>query len=116
MFLHPYSLHRDPRNFSPDPERFWPARWLVAAGRAPAPADAPFTHNDTAFVPFSNGPANCVGRQLAMQEMRTVVCAVLQRLDVRVRAGWDARAYEAGFKDFFVTKRPTLPVTVHLRR
>ena len=27
-----YTMHRDPRNFSPTPDTFWPERWLMAAG------------------------------------------------------------------------------------
>lgn len=118
MFLHPYSMHRDPRNFSPSTTEFWPERWLIAAGREKVASGAEipgFVHNEAAFLPFSHGPANCVGKQLAMQEMRTVVCTVLQKLEVRVRPGWDKREYEEGFLDFFVTKRPMLPVTVHPR-
>ncbi|KAL1948858.1 hypothetical protein VTO73DRAFT_10664 [Trametes versicolor] len=118
MFLHPYSMHRDPRNFSPSTTEFWPERWLIAAGREKQSSGAEvagFVHNEAAFLPFSHGPANCVGKQLAMQEMRTVVCTVLQKLEVRVRSGWDKREYEEGFLDFFVTKRPMLPVTVHPR-
>lgn len=96
---------------------FWPERWLIAAGREkPLGTEGAFAHNEAAFVPFSHGPANCVGRQLAMQEMRTVVCAILQRLELRTRPGWDPREYEDGFKDFFVTKRPMLPVTVQPRQ
>lgn len=117
LYLPPWSLHRDPRNFAPFTEGFWPERWLLAAGRAPASEKAgmDFVHNDAAFLPFSHGPANCVGRPMAMQEMRAVACAVVQKFEVRLRAGWDPSAYEEGFKDFFMTRRPALPVTLHPR-
>ncbi|KAH9888087.1 high nitrogen upregulated cytochrome P450 monooxygenase 2 [Cubamyces lactineus] len=131
MFLPPYTLHRDPRNFSPFTEEFWPERWLVAADRlsladalskAPiagvkiyAESETPFVHNDAAFIPFSHGPANCVGKQLAMQEMRTVVCALLQKFDMRAREGWDVREYDRGFNDYFITTRPEVPVVLSAR-
>nr|BED42935.1 cytochrome P450 monooxygenase [Trametes versicolor] len=117
LYLPPWSLHRDPRNFAPFTEGFWPERWLLATGRAPASEKAgmDFVHNDAAFLPFSHGPANCVGRPMAMQEMRAVACAVVQKFEVRLRAGWDPSAYEEGFKDFFMTRRPALPVTLHPR-
>ncbi|KAI0357606.1 high nitrogen upregulated cytochrome P450 monooxygenase 2 [Trametes cingulata] len=129
MYLPPYTMHRDPRNFSPFPDDFWPERWLIAADRA-SPSDLDikqdasagslgqersFAHNEAAFVPFSYGPANCVGKQLAMQEMRTVVCSVLQKFELRLRDGWDPREYEEGFRDFFVTTRPAVPVTLQAR-
>ncbi|KAI0822334.1 high nitrogen upregulated cytochrome P450 monooxygenase 2 [Trametes gibbosa] len=123
LYIPPWTLHRDPRNFAPLTTDFWPERWLIAAGRAapapekPAPA-APtvaFVHNDAAFVPFSHGPANCVGKPMALQEMRAVTCALVQKFAVRLRPGWDPRAYEAGYKDFFMSRRETLPVTLHAR-
>ncbi|KAI0761269.1 high nitrogen upregulated cytochrome P450 monooxygenase 2 [Trametes elegans] len=126
MFLHTYSLHRDHRNFSPVTEEFWPERWLVASRNA-SPADVgigatgdriggtAFVHNETAFIPFSYGPANCVGKQLAMQEMRMVVCAIMQRFDFRLSEGWELRAYDEGFKDFFSTTRPAVPVVLRPR-
>ncbi|KAI0367365.1 high nitrogen upregulated cytochrome P450 monooxygenase 2 [Pilatotrama ljubarskyi] len=120
MFLHPYTMHRDPRNFSPFPDDFWPERWLIAAGRAsPSDLDSKysrsFAHNEAAFVPFSYGPANCVGKQLAMQEMRTVVCSVLQKFEMRLREGWNPQEYDEGFRDYFVTTRPAVPVTLKAR-
>ncbi|KAI0355856.1 high nitrogen upregulated cytochrome P450 monooxygenase 2 [Trametes cingulata] len=129
IFLHSYTIQRDPRNFSPFPNDFWPERWLVAAGRA-SPSDldikqsaytgsmgdaSSFAHNEAAFIPFSYGPANCVGKQLAMQEMRTVVSSVMQKFELRLREGWDPREYDEGFKDFFVTTRPAVPVTLRAR-
>ncbi|CDO71119.1 hypothetical protein BN946_scf184844.g123 [Trametes cinnabarina] len=134
MFLHPYSMHRDARYFSPFTDGFWPERWLVAEGGLPlddALKDAPdgtmdtaspakvnhvtFTHNDAAFVPFSHGPGNCVGKQLAMQEMRAVVCSLLQKFDLQLREGWDVQEYDKGFKDYFVTTRPEVPVVLRAR-
>ncbi|KAI0641322.1 high nitrogen upregulated cytochrome P450 monooxygenase 2 [Trametes meyenii] len=113
--LHTYSIHRDPRNFFPSPEAFWPERWLLASGRLSfgeaGPADkATFIHNEAAFLPFSYGPMNCVGKNLAMLEMRVIVCAVMQKFKLRLRDGWDVQTYQQGFKDFFVTTRPPVPV------
>ena len=144
-------MHHDARNFT-DPTTFWPERWLFAATVAPSecqdasttattatttaeakapwipesPAPEGFRHNLDAFVPFSHGPMNCVGKRLAYAEIRSVVCAILQRFRVRPDAHaaerakmekddegvFDLVAYERGFLDFFVTVR--LPVRVAL--
>ena len=66
-------------------------------------------------MPFSIGPMNCVGKALAMQEMRTVLCAVLQRFRMRAVDGWDAGAYVANYRDYFTAQRPELPVVLELR-
>ncbi|KAH9888070.1 cytochrome P450 [Cubamyces lactineus] len=115
--LHTYSVQRDPRNFSPHSESFWPERWLLASGRissseAGIADSALFVHNESAFLPFSHGPMNCVGKNLALLEIRAVVISVLQRFSLELRAGWDSERYEEGFKDYFVTTRPAVPVTL----
>ncbi|KAI1786948.1 high nitrogen upregulated cytochrome P450 monooxygenase 2 [Ganoderma leucocontextum] len=146
VYIPPYVLHRDARNFV-FPDEFWPERWLVASGqlpleraRAPAPhtvappsssrsrsrsadghascqweLDSGFVHNEEGFIPFSHGPMNCVGKGLAMQQMRSVVCALVQRFRVRLEEGWDPRRYEEGFKDYLVANRPELPVVLERR-
>ncbi|KAI0695303.1 cytochrome P450 [Cytidiella melzeri] len=111
--LHTWSMHRDPRNFS-HPDTFWPARWLIASGLEES--KEPFVHNANAFIPFSFGPTNCVGKQLAMQEMRTVICHVIQRLDLRLADDWDPTEYEKEYKDFTVASVGRLPVLVQLRK
>ena len=111
-------MHRDPANFSPSPESFLPERWLPSWADAlgtGAGAAAAYVHNEAAFIPFSYGPMNCVGKGLAMQQMRTVVCALVQRFRVRRMEGWDPRRYEEGFRDYLVANRPELPVVLERR-
>ncbi|EJF61644.1 cytochrome P450 [Dichomitus squalens LYAD-421 SS1] len=126
VYFPAYSLHRDARNFS-FPDAFWPERWLIASGqvaledaRPPPsstlkPTSSKFAHEEIAFIPFSAGPMNCVGRGFAMQEMRMVLCALAQRFRFRPREGWDIREYETHYKDYFVSTRPPLPAIVQPR-
>ncbi|KAF9241320.1 cytochrome P450 [Melanogaster broomeanus] len=60
----PYVLHRDPKYFFPHPDDFWPDRWLLEASDSPD-----LVLDRSAFIPFSMGPANCVGKPLAMLEL-----------------------------------------------
>ncbi|RPD68207.1 high nitrogen upregulated cytochrome P450 monooxygenase 2 [Lentinus tigrinus ALCF2SS1-7] len=78
-------------------------------------AESEFAHNDSAFLAFSHGPMNCVGKGLGMQEMRTVVTAIMQRYEMRLREGWDAGGYEAEYRDYFVSTRPEVPVLLERR-
>ena len=113
--VHFWSLHRDARHFSA-PDAFVPERWLAAEGlEPPPPALAPFVHDARAFVPFSLGPWNCVGKNLALLELRCVTTHMMQRLDIRFREGWDPARWEGAMQDRFVIKTGGLPVVVERR-
>ena len=119
-------MHRSPANFSPHSTRFLPERWLISPSSTDAEEAAktlgggPFVHNEGAFIPFSYGPFNCVGKQLALHEIRVVVVALLQRFrvrrareDVSVEEWWDD--YEREYKDFFVSVRGRVRVVLEER-
>ncbi|KAI0687966.1 high nitrogen upregulated cytochrome P450 monooxygenase 2 [Cerioporus squamosus] len=123
FWCHIYSTHHDTRNFT-DPSAFWPERWLIVAGDASLPPSdsaargfdkTTLVHNEAGFLPFSHGPMNCVGKTLAMQEMRMVVCALLQRFAIRAGEGWDRGSFERQYKDYFVATRPEVPVLLEVR-
>lgn len=61
-----YSLHRNPLYF-PDPNRFWPERWL---GENTSKQRA-------AFQPFSTGSRSCIGKTLAQQVLRYSIAQIL---------------------------------------
>jgi len=123
--LHTYTIHRDPRYFSPYPDSFWPDRWLEPEGRrslgdvtrrVSLVDQSKFILEKAAFVPFSSGPRNCVGKNLAMNEMRAVVSAVVQRFDMEVAPGYDLDKWEGTLVDWFVLlKSGDLPVILKER-
>jgi cytochrome P450 len=125
----PYIIHRDPKNFSPFPERFWPDRWLAAHLRKPptflSKRDLEHfnvndvTVNHSAFIPFSSGPANCVGKTLAILELRTVVSLLVRRFDIEFGVDGERRynpeRWELEGEDWFVFKNGKLPVVLTRR-
>jgi cytochrome P450 len=126
-----YSIHRDSRNFFPNTDMFWPERWLIAEREKnvgfPPSTSLPstpsvqmtrpenFIHNMDAFIPFSYGPANCVGKFLALQEMKTLVCCTLQKLDLRFADGYRAEQWLDDLKGYSLFLRGTLPVVITKR-
>lgn len=110
--IHIYTVQRDPRNFFPSPNTFLPERWLNAGQQAlllPGIFDNA-VHNTDAFIPFSQGPASCVGKHLAYQEMRMVVCLLVRRFEMRFEDGYDAQLWEDELMDYFITLKGRLPI------
>ncbi len=73
-----YVVHRDER-FFPDPEAFRPDRWLDGGNATDVP--------ELAYFPFGAGRRRCIGRDLAMALLKTVVGAIAQRREVRTQPG-----------------------------
>ncbi|KAI0727060.1 cytochrome P450, partial [Fomitopsis betulina] len=105
LYVPPYVYHRDPRYFSPNPDSFWPERWLKTKVNS-----ASVTHNMSAYLAFSAGPANCVGKPLALIEMRMALAALLQAFNIRYADGYDSKTWVDGLEDWLVTTRKALPV------
>ena len=107
LFLHTYSIHRCARYFH-TPEAFLPERWLSKG----APAGE---HNTAAFIPFSYGPTICAGKNLALMEMRMLLCWVLRRFLFSKVPGVDYEEWEGKIQDWFVVHQEPLVVSVSLR-
>ena len=110
--FHFWTIQRDARNFS-HPDTFWPERWLIAEGLEPATEK--LAHNVNAFVPFSFGPYSCVGKTVALQEMRTILCHFIYTLNFRFPARYDPQRFEDSLEDQFGIKLGELPVIVERR-
>lgn len=72
----PQAIHRDPA-YWPRPDEFLPERWLVTA-------DDPLHPIKGAWRPFSYGPKNCIGQELAMLEMKIIMVMTARRFDIQL--------------------------------
>ncbi|CAG8953633.1 hypothetical protein HYFRA_00010092 [Hymenoscyphus fraxineus] len=76
-----FATNRSQKNFN-DPDKFAPERWLAEDQR---PTD--YSKDSlTASRPFSSGFHSCLGRPLAMLEMRLVIIKLLLAFDISVDA------------------------------
>ena len=104
-----FVIHRDPRNFSPSPDSFIPERWLDSSS-------GKYTTNTSAFIPFAAGPGNCVGKNLALLEIRLAVATVVQKFDMKLADGYDPRQWEEDLSDYFVMQVGKLPAVLYTRK
>ena len=63
IFIGVSSIHKDPR-YWPEPELFKPDRFE-------------HVYNKLAFLPFGNGPRNCIGMRFAYAELKLVVASLV---------------------------------------
>lgn len=77
-----FSCYHHPQNFY-RAEDFLPERWLPEIRDA-----APFEKDNRACMqPFSFGPRNCLGKNLARAEMRLILAKLLWRFDLELVGG-----------------------------
>ncbi|CAK1360646.1 Tryprostatin B 6-hydroxylase [Cercospora beticola] len=84
-----YSVARLEAAF-PDAESFIPERWMDKPELVPWPK---------AFAPFATGRYSCVGRQLALNEIRMTTASIIQKYAVALAPGEDGEAVISEMKD-----------------
>ncbi|KAL4934942.1 hypothetical protein BDV06DRAFT_217788 [Aspergillus oleicola] len=99
-----YTMFRDKRCFQ-HPNSFIPERWT----------DQPELIIDASvFVPFNKGTYSCVGKQLALMELRWVLTMVFTQYDIEFAPEHDSKAYLDGTMDGFTAV--CAPLYVRLSR
>jgi hypothetical protein len=77
--------------------------------------DKDFILDLAAFIPFSYGPANCVGKSLAMLELRYVITMLVRQFDILFQPGFEVKTCENGLGDKFILSGGALPVVISPR-
>ncbi|KAB1227273.1 Cytochrome P450 94C1 [Morella rubra] len=101
---HPYAMGRMERVWGPDALEFKPERWLK---NGVFQSENPFK-----YPVFQAGLRVCLGKEMALVEIRSVVLAILQRFDIRVADPNQAPRFVPGLT---ATVRGGLPVLVQER-
>lgn len=100
-----YPMGRDARIYA-EAERFLPERWTTQPEKV---------RHAAAFTPFSAGPMSCIGKNLALMELRTVTTKLLLRFDVAFAKGEDGRRILRESKDHFTMELGDLDLEVKER-
>ncbi|KAL4960091.1 cytochrome P450 [Aspergillus stella-maris] len=85
-------IQRDDRYF-PSGDKFIPERWLDEKER--------LIKHEEAFFPFQLGRYGCVGKQLALMEMRLVIARMAWEFDISFAPGETGEAFDQDAKDTF---------------
>ncbi|OQU97048.1 hypothetical protein CLAIMM_03051 [Cladophialophora immunda] len=103
LSVHGWSMHRDPRYFSHATE-FIPERWVDEE----RPAD--YHHDTRAFIPFNLGQYACIGKGLALLEMRLVVAELVKRFDITLDDSHDEKAFQQAVRSNLSLLKGRLPL------
>ena len=103
--ISPFTGRRDARNFA-QPDSFIPERWL---------GEGPELCNKDAWIPFSIGTYGCVGKQLALSELRHATAAVVKNYDIHFAQGFNVEGFEKSVKSDFTMTPPSVVIDVSMR-
>lgn len=131
VFAAQYIAYRSSLHFA-RPKQFIPERWLPDRPEefkgdntdGKSPGHIPLTTADRfvdIFQPFSYGPRNCIGKNLAKAELRLILCKILWHFDLsqpvsNEEGARDWAAWPERLRTFFLWHKPPLPVRVQERR
>ncbi|KAG5653447.1 hypothetical protein H0H81_000336 [Sphagnurus paluster] len=85
-----YAMFHDPRNFV-DPDSFRPERWLKEGLAGP--------HNTEAYVPFCYGPGVCIGKPVALYNMKLLTASVIRSFDLSFPKDFSLTKFDASYKE-----------------
>lgn len=75
-----------------DPLSFIPERWSTKPE---------LVKQKDAYAPFSTGPYNCIGKNLALMEVRTITSQIVDQFDVSFAPGEDGSTLLMKTRDHF---------------
>jgi cytochrome P450 len=98
-----------------------PERWLSQEQRlALEPkifhSQEEYVHNTDAFIPFSVGPTNCPGKNLAWLEMRIAVTTIVSRFDLKLDPSYNPQKWYEDMSDYFAMIKGPLPTILSPRQ
>ncbi|KAL6855591.1 Cytochrome P450 monooxygenase dtxS2 [Amphichorda felina] len=108
--VHHLATYLSERNFH-DAKSYRPERWLAESRSDP---NSPFRDDNLDIVrPFSYGPRNCIGRNLAYHEMRLIIAKLLWNFDLELKPGYES--WYSKQRTFQLWEKPELVVKLTKR-
>lgn len=117
----PYTIHRQPAYYR-EPLRYLPERWIEGSTCKATNSAWTVTNDEVdlarkAFCPFSIGPRGCIGKSMALMELRVTLARILYLFDLEMadNAGEDKTGHFE-MVDHFVASKSGPNVIVKRRR
>lgn len=79
--ISPYTFHIDP-TYWPRPLEFLPERWLPSTSSPDTQSENLHASEKEAWSPFGHGPRVCIGKELALTELKLVLALTVREFDV----------------------------------
>ncbi|KAH7095538.1 cytochrome P450 [Paraphoma chrysanthemicola] len=100
--VHPWTIHHDSRLFE-KPWDFIPERWIPGSSFKG-------THTPDAYIPFALGAYSCIGKPLALLQIRMYLVSMVTKFDFEIAPGFDKRNFIENTQAFFGLTKLPLPV------
>ncbi|RDW65211.1 hypothetical protein BP5796_09903 [Coleophoma crateriformis] len=110
IIIHQWATHHQARNFA-KPDEFIPERWLAKSH--PLFSEEFVNDNRASMQPFSHGPRNCLGKNLAYAEMRMIMARLAWNFELEVAP--QSIAWVQGQKVYLTFEKPSLLMKLHLK-
>lgn len=85
-----------------EPDKFIPERWF---------SKPDMVKYKDAWAPFSMGPFGCIGKNLALTELRTLTTRIVLKFDMALAPGEDGKRIMYETKDHFTVDLGQLDIT-----
>lgn len=95
IFVSPHGLMTDERYFA-KAHMYIPERWTDEWPEG--------VKDRRAYIPFSYGAHSCVGRQLALNEMRLIIATIVKKWDLVLSEKYDEVVWKEAFRDHAILK------------
>ncbi|KIX98606.1 uncharacterized protein Z520_05907 [Fonsecaea multimorphosa CBS 102226] len=110
LSIHKWTMQRSERNFTNALE-FLPERWIDEEREAHGIRN----HNTKAYIPFGAGVYSCVGKPLALLEMRLFLTRFMRKLELEPARNYDLERYPWEVTSSLTLMKAALPVLVRKR-
>ncbi|KAF7368089.1 Cytochrome P450 [Mycena sanguinolenta] len=107
-----YAMHRDPAHFGPLAGKFIPERWMDEDPVRQALASDLPPIDRTSFMPFGAGFGSCIGKNLAIQNVKLLVAHLVHNFEVSCASDFDVDTFDQSYKEFGIWQHNALPVTL----